>query len=319
MGFTPPNYTQTPNEIFDELLKTLGFAELKVLMVIIRKTFGWHKVRDRISLTQLENHTGLKRDHIIRASRSLASKKHITRYVEGTLGNQSTYYELVIDEDSNNSYRVSNSLGEVPLGDGGESLCETGGSPFKGPTKETPTKETNQNRKEEGAPEPLSPPPLPNPVFSYKRLKIPPQRYENLISEFGEAKVKEMMDRLDEYADINPKRFKAYGCHGAVIGKWLRDEGKLPQKAYKSHSIVDIQSTPSMQYESNKKLAKEMEIKFSQDKAKEVWVQTWHDRVIVGAKGKEPTAISYSENGFNEQLQGAIRKMTDIKINFVNV
>ena len=317
MGIRSPNFTQAPNELFDEYLKTLGFAELKVLMVIIRKTFGWHKVRDRISLTQLEQHTGLKRDHIIRASKSLVSKNLITRYVDGPFGKQSTYYELIVHEDSNNSYGVSNNSGGVPLGDGGGSLCGTGGSPFTGPTKETPTKENERNRKEEGAPEPLSPPPSANAPFTYKKLSIPIQRYQNLVNEFGESKVNDMMDRLDEYAEINPKRFKAYGCHGAVISKWLRDEGKQIQKSFKGTSIVEIQSAPSLQYESNKKLAKEVEAKLTKDLTQEVWVQTWHDRVIVGAKGKEPTAISYTECGFNEQLQSAIRKMTEYKIDFV--
>ena len=33
--------TNVPNTVFDEHLKDLGYAELKVLLVIIRQTYGW--------------------------------------------------------------------------------------------------------------------------------------------------------------------------------------------------------------------------------------------------------------------------------------
>lgn len=126
MGFRPPNYTQLPNELFDDWLPHLGLAELKVLMVIMRKTFGWHKVRDRISLSQLEKLTGLKRTHITKATKNLVQKRLISKFVEGKKGEQMTFYELVLGDDSNNF---------------DQSLCETPPSPFKGPTKETLTKE----------------------------------------------------------------------------------------------------------------------------------------------------------------------------------
>lgn len=69
MAINPPNYTQIPNDIFD-LLKLKGTehiteSELKVVLVICRKTFGWHKVRDRISLSQLESLTGMSRQGVL--------------------------------------------------------------------------------------------------------------------------------------------------------------------------------------------------------------------------------------------------------------
>lgn len=108
MKITAPNYTQTPNDLFDHWLPLLGEAELKVLLVIMRKTFGWHKVRDRISLTQLSEKTGLLRETVIKAARSLAKKGVIIRKVVGKKGSQSTFYELVVQEDSNKSYQSVN-------------------------------------------------------------------------------------------------------------------------------------------------------------------------------------------------------------------
>src|SRR6266511_1327678 len=54
LGFRSPNYTQVPDELFDELLAELSGAELKVLLYIIRRTFGFKKGSDRISKAQLE-------------------------------------------------------------------------------------------------------------------------------------------------------------------------------------------------------------------------------------------------------------------------
>src|SRR5918997_930091 len=52
-GFLSPRYTQVPDELFDELMEFLSGAELKVLLYIIRRTFGFKKDSDNISLRQI--------------------------------------------------------------------------------------------------------------------------------------------------------------------------------------------------------------------------------------------------------------------------
>jgi hypothetical protein len=52
-GFHSPNYTPVPDELFDELLSILSGAELKVLLYIVRRTFGFKKLHERISLSQI--------------------------------------------------------------------------------------------------------------------------------------------------------------------------------------------------------------------------------------------------------------------------
>src|SRR5687767_13626524 len=53
-GFQSPHYTTVPDELFDELLAELSGAELKVLLYVVRRTFGFKKGSDRISKAQLE-------------------------------------------------------------------------------------------------------------------------------------------------------------------------------------------------------------------------------------------------------------------------
>jgi hypothetical protein len=51
-GFASPNYTQVPDDLFDVLLPQLVGAELKALLYIIRRTFGFKKSSDPISFNQ---------------------------------------------------------------------------------------------------------------------------------------------------------------------------------------------------------------------------------------------------------------------------
>ncbi|GAB3430756.1 replication protein [Niabella aquatica] len=78
-------YTKTPNILIDELLKELKYAELKILLVVIRQTYGWKKERDRISISQFEKKTGLSRRVISETIKILVEKNIIT--VSDTKGN----------------------------------------------------------------------------------------------------------------------------------------------------------------------------------------------------------------------------------------
>lgn len=60
-GFSIPNHTQTPNALFDELMRDMSEAELKVTLAVIRKTLGYHKQQDPISWSQIMKMTGLSR------------------------------------------------------------------------------------------------------------------------------------------------------------------------------------------------------------------------------------------------------------------
>lgn len=54
-GFEPANTTPVPDVLFDELLPELTEAELKILLYIIRRTWGFKKVTDAISLNQFQH------------------------------------------------------------------------------------------------------------------------------------------------------------------------------------------------------------------------------------------------------------------------
>lgn len=85
-GFSRPTYTQVPDEVFDVLLPTLSKPELKVLLYVIRRTFGFGKDADAISISQLSEGitrrdgtkldlgTGLPRSSVRTATKSLVDR-----------------------------------------------------------------------------------------------------------------------------------------------------------------------------------------------------------------------------------------------------
>ncbi len=142
MKITPPNYTQTPNDLFDKWLPDLNESELKVLMVVIRKTFGWHKDIDRISISQLQKITGLSETSVLNGIKSLIQKELIYKYTIGEIGKQQSFYSLTV-QDSNNSYPPSNF--------GGPPQIVGMTPPDSGDTKETNSKETIQKKQQQTA------------------------------------------------------------------------------------------------------------------------------------------------------------------------
>lgn len=69
MSTTQQNYhTQMPNQLMEILMSRAVNASMKsVLTLIARKTYGFHKETDEISLSQFEKHTGLTRPTIVAA------------------------------------------------------------------------------------------------------------------------------------------------------------------------------------------------------------------------------------------------------------
>jgi len=66
-----PNAFQIPNSVIDELLEKLTCAELKCYLFVVRKTKGWNKESDSISVSQFMEVTGLSNRSVITACESL--------------------------------------------------------------------------------------------------------------------------------------------------------------------------------------------------------------------------------------------------------
>ena len=54
-GLSDPTWTQIPDEVLDFMLPALSGSELKVFLYILRRTYGFKRDADRITLAQLSN------------------------------------------------------------------------------------------------------------------------------------------------------------------------------------------------------------------------------------------------------------------------
>lgn len=96
-----PNYTQIPNAIFELMADKdahLKEAELRVILAIARKTFGWHKKRDKISLTQLEEMTAMSRTSVIAGLDAAISRGLVRKTPDKKDKRGGFFYELVVEE-----------------------------------------------------------------------------------------------------------------------------------------------------------------------------------------------------------------------------
>lgn len=85
-GLRTPNGTIIPDELFDVLMPILSDSEFKVLMYIARRTFGFKKATDNISIKQmadgivthegkvLDRGTGLGKASVVRGVKTLVEK-----------------------------------------------------------------------------------------------------------------------------------------------------------------------------------------------------------------------------------------------------
>lgn len=73
-------YIAIANEIFDNLISwNFSSYEWRIILVILRKTYGFQKKKDWISLSQFEEATGIQRPHVCRTIKLLLAQNVITK------------------------------------------------------------------------------------------------------------------------------------------------------------------------------------------------------------------------------------------------
>lgn len=126
------NHTQLSNDFIDNHMRHLNPAAISVFIVITRKTTGWHKDTDVISLSQITELTGLSRSGTLKAIKELENKGLI----------------LVIRSRSEKGYNHTNlyTINYTPQ-IAGSTHSTQGGSTLstpRGSTHSTQTKEKNK-------------------------------------------------------------------------------------------------------------------------------------------------------------------------------
>ncbi|MAL19424.1 MAG: hypothetical protein CL670_04565 [Balneola sp.] len=72
-------FTKFPNVLLDDVMPMVGPSAFKILSVIIRKSKGYQKKGDMISITQFEDNSGLSRNTVLDAINELVDKRIIKK------------------------------------------------------------------------------------------------------------------------------------------------------------------------------------------------------------------------------------------------
>lgn len=75
-----PNFSQVPNAFIDEVMVKLPDSSVKMYLLIVRKTKGWSKEADAISITQFMKFTGKSRPTVIDAIKCLVDAEIILEH-----------------------------------------------------------------------------------------------------------------------------------------------------------------------------------------------------------------------------------------------
>lgn len=78
-GFTSPQYTQTPNDLFDLVMRDMEKSELKVVLAVIRKTLGFHTKVARMSMREIQDMTGLSSGAVYAGVEAAAARGLLVR------------------------------------------------------------------------------------------------------------------------------------------------------------------------------------------------------------------------------------------------
>ena len=129
------NSFQLPNSVVDELLADLTGAELKCYLLVVRKTKGWNKEIDSISIGQFMEVTGLSNRSVITACDSLVEKGLLIR--SGGERRLNTY--------SVRSFNISQTGEKSSSDKTGEKSSQTGKKSSSDLVKKVHTQNNNKN------------------------------------------------------------------------------------------------------------------------------------------------------------------------------
>lgn len=96
-----PNTFQTPNLLTDDgLMALLSGNEVKCYLVVIRKTFGWRKERDRIAKSQIVQSTGLSEPTVDDCMSSLVKFGLVLCTAENNAANEGKEWSPQMDDSA---------------------------------------------------------------------------------------------------------------------------------------------------------------------------------------------------------------------------
>lgn len=224
-------YTQLSHSVVDDIMPIVSPAEFKIIIFVLRKTRGWQKALDALSIGQIQDGTGLSKPTITNAITRLVSEGYMVKVDgSGTQPNQYGLNEFAEIPSSKNSLQQENSSSKnsLPL----ESSSSKNSLPLtpSSSKKFLPTIETTKKEKEkESAPPPVESKPTPPHLANMQAAQeVYPAPIQALIQAIKDITLNTNTARIAEAAytlfgfDATPEELKRL-----FLGKdsWFMKEG----------------------------------------------------------------------------------------------
>lgn len=206
-------YVTIANELAERFsLAGMNGSEHRILWVVLRKTYGFNKKQDYISLTQFQKNTGMGRNQVVDTIRSLVGKRVLLK--ENSIYGLNKDYETWVVHK-----RVL----------GGQKTPTVGGKrPPKVGGKSTHTKDIKTLIQKTSAPAPEKEEKKKDPKFpfgEFKNVLLTIDEKEKLKELYGVTVAKKYVEDLS--IGIESKGYK-YKSHYATIRGWARRDGVQP-------------------------------------------------------------------------------------------
>lgn len=247
-----PNSFQVPNALVDTLMASMGAADLKCYLTIVRKTVGWQKPSDRISITQFMKITGLSNRAVITACANLESIGLIT-VTKDEHGNKS--YSLVrgsekssLDkgsEESSPHEKSSRPKTSQPVKKvhGGSEESSLSASEKSSHTKDTLTKDTNTKERETRTRKSKTTLPENFGISADVRSWADAHGHSNLETHL-ESFIDKAKSKGYEYSDWDAAFREAIRKNWAGVGQQPKNTNQYQQQSHSSCSTVaDVEAS----------------------------------------------------------------------------
>ena len=204
-------YTRIANELLEAICRlNISGNELRILLFIVRRTYGFNKSSTNISLTEISEATGVRKNHVSRALKKLSDLKIIKRQTFS--GTKSQSISIVKNYEE---WTVENCT-ELPLPkmvtvtkNGNPTVTKNGNPTYKENIKDN----IKDKEKESYSLKPYG---------HFKNVLLTNEEYEQLIYDYGEQDTERYIDKVDNWVEIKGKE-KADYC--STIRSWMVNDG----------------------------------------------------------------------------------------------
>jgi DNA-binding transcriptional ArsR family regulator len=215
-----PNFTQVPNVIFDYWMPKFDHCTIIILLYLCRKTFGWHKVRDRLSLSKIQEATKMSRPTVIKSLKILEDNGLVKKEMHtNEMGGQDpNTYELIIHEIEGEGSQIDLPPSKIDLPPPSKEDLPPLVKEIYTQKKDIQNKE--QQEREKRAREEKEKDMKVHGTF----VKFTDSDYDALCKKWGKEKVEEIIESINDHCANN--RPKGYDDYVAAFRTFHRNQNK---------------------------------------------------------------------------------------------